>query len=74
MRLVLLLVSVTDVETRARYYARFAEMFFQFCDKELQKINTFFSGKSLMGKLCTDIQTVKNTILLLLHYLLKNCR
>ena len=37
--------SETDIE---RYYAKFEEKFFQFCDKELSKVNTFFSGKLLL--------------------------
>ena len=36
---------VTDAEAIEAYFGRFDEMFFQFCDKELLKINTFFSGK-----------------------------
>jgi SPX domain protein involved in polyphosphate accumulation len=37
--------EVTDSSTIQRYFARFAEKFFQFCDKELSKINTFFLEK-----------------------------
>lgn len=37
--------EVTDSATIERYFARFDERFFQFCDKELTKINTFFSEK-----------------------------
>lgn len=37
--------EVTDPSTIQRYFARFDEKFFQFCDKELVKINTFFLGK-----------------------------
>ena len=36
---------MTDHETIHRYFARFDEMFFQYCDKELLTINTFFSGE-----------------------------
>ncbi len=36
--------TVTDNEQIQRYFARFDETFFVFCDKELLKINTFFSG------------------------------
>ena len=39
-------ISVTDSSTIQRYFARFQEKFFQFCDKELAKINTFFLGES----------------------------
>lgn len=37
--------EVTDEGTIQRYFARFDENFFQFCDKELAKINTFFYEK-----------------------------
>ena len=37
--------EVTEEEVIKRYYARFDEQFFRVCDKELAKINTFFSGK-----------------------------
>ncbi|CAG2191037.1 PHO1 [Mytilus edulis] len=42
--------EVADASTLQRYYARFDERFFQFCDKELSKINTFFYGKFLNAK------------------------
>jgi hypothetical protein len=35
---------VTDEDTVKRYYAKFEEKFFQACEKELAKINTFYSG------------------------------
>jgi len=38
------IVAVTDYGIIQRYFARFDENFFQFCDKELAKINTFFYG------------------------------
>ena len=37
--------EVTEQEVINRYYARFDEQFFRVSDKELAKINTFFSGK-----------------------------
>lgn len=37
--------EVTEEEMITRYYARFDEQFFRVCDKELAKINTFFSGE-----------------------------
>ncbi|GFN77603.1 xenotropic and polytropic retrovirus receptor 1 [Plakobranchus ocellatus] len=37
--------DVTDASTIQRYFARFQEKFFQFSDKELAKINTFFLEK-----------------------------
>ncbi|KAI4882248.1 hypothetical protein NFI96_020067 [Prochilodus magdalenae] len=36
---------VTDEDTVKRYYAKFEEKFFQTCEKELAKINTFYSEK-----------------------------
>lgn len=41
---VLFLPPVTDEDTVKRYYAKFEERFFQTCEKELLKINTFYSG------------------------------
>uniref|UniRef100_A0A3P9MBE7 Xenotropic and polytropic retrovirus receptor 1 homolog n=1 Tax=Oryzias latipes TaxID=8090 RepID=A0A3P9MBE7_ORYLA len=38
-------VAVTDEDTVKRYYAKFEEKFFQACEKELAKINTFYSEK-----------------------------
>ncbi|KAK7889522.1 hypothetical protein WMY93_025082 [Mugilogobius chulae] len=37
--------AVTDDDTVKRYYAKFEESFFQTCEKELLKINTFYSEK-----------------------------
>ncbi|ELK37135.1 Xenotropic and polytropic retrovirus receptor 1 [Myotis davidii] len=39
------LLSVTDEDTVKRYFAKFEEKFFQTCEKELAKINTFYSEK-----------------------------
>ena len=36
--------EVVDEEDVQRYYAGFDEHFLHFCDRELKKINTFFSG------------------------------
>lgn len=41
---VLCFSAVTDEDTVKRYYAKFEERFFQTCEKELLKINTFYSG------------------------------
>ncbi|XP_037554246.1 xenotropic and polytropic retrovirus receptor 1a [Nematolebias whitei] len=38
-------MEVTDEDTVKRYYAKFEERFFQTCEKELLKINTFYSEK-----------------------------
>uniref|UniRef100_H3BD64 Xenotropic and polytropic retrovirus receptor 1 n=1 Tax=Latimeria chalumnae TaxID=7897 RepID=H3BD64_LATCH len=37
--------AVTDEDTVKRYFAKFEEKFFQACEKELAKINTFYSEK-----------------------------
>ncbi|MBZ3891799.1 Xenotropic and polytropic retrovirus receptor 1 [Sciurus carolinensis] len=37
--------GVTDEDTVKRYFAKFEEKFFQTCEKELAKINTFYSEK-----------------------------
>lgn len=42
--IVYLYFPVTDEDTVKRYYAKFEEKFFQTCEKELAKINTFYSG------------------------------
>lgn len=34
-----------EPEVLQRYFAKFDEQFFHYCDKELAKINTFYSGK-----------------------------
>ncbi|XP_025777080.1 xenotropic and polytropic retrovirus receptor 1 [Puma concolor] len=38
-------VEVTDEDTVKRYFAKFEEKFFQTCEKELAKINTFYSER-----------------------------
>lgn len=37
--------ELIDADVLARYYATFDEQFFHYCDKELAKINTFYSGE-----------------------------
>lgn len=37
--------ELVDADVLARYYATFDEQFFHYCDKELAKINTFYSGE-----------------------------
>ncbi|BES98813.1 unnamed protein product [Nesidiocoris tenuis] len=37
--------ELVEPEVLTRYYAKFDEKFFHYCDKELAKINTFFSEK-----------------------------
>lgn len=36
-----------EQEIVSRHFANFDENFFHYCDQELKKINTFYSGKSL---------------------------
>lgn len=36
--------EVVEPEVLTRYFAKFDEQFFHYCDKELTKINTFYSG------------------------------
>lgn len=36
--------EVVEPEILSRYFAKFDEQFFSYCDKELAKINTFYSG------------------------------
>ncbi|XP_020714598.1 xenotropic and polytropic retrovirus receptor 1 isoform X2 [Ceratitis capitata] len=37
--------ELVDPEVLSRYFAKFDEQFFHYCDKELAKINTFYSEK-----------------------------
>lgn len=36
--------EVVEPEVLKRYKAKFDDKFFHYCDKELKKINTFYSG------------------------------
>jgi len=38
-------IAVTPDDIIQQHFARFDEKFFHYCDKELLKINTFFSGR-----------------------------
>lgn len=38
--------ELVDPEMLTRYFTKFDEKFFLFSDKELAKINTFYSGKN----------------------------
>lgn len=53
--------EVTEAEVITRYYARFDEQFFRVCDKELAKINTFFSEK--MAEATRKYTTLKSDLL-----------
>lgn len=37
--------EIMEPEILTRYFTKFDEKFFHYCDKELTKINTFYSGK-----------------------------
>ena len=39
----------TDISSREQFFTQFEEKFFMFCEKELEKVNTFFAG-NLGGK------------------------
>lgn len=39
--------EVVEPEVLARYYTKFDEQFFTYCDKELAMINTFYAGNDL---------------------------
>ncbi|XP_042222199.1 xenotropic and polytropic retrovirus receptor 1-like isoform X1 [Homarus americanus] len=52
--------EVTEAEVITRYYARFDEQFFRVCDKELAKINTFFSEK--MAEATRKYTTLKSDL------------
>lgn len=36
--------ELVEADFLTRYFATFDEQFFHYCDKELAKINTFYSG------------------------------
>jgi hypothetical protein len=40
--------ELVEPEVLTRYFAKFDEQFFHYCDKELAKINTFYSGMLTM--------------------------
>ncbi|KAK1801462.1 hypothetical protein P4O66_022724 [Electrophorus voltai] len=52
----LLCLIVTDEDTVKRYFAKFEEKFFQTCEKELSKINTFYSALCLQRLTLADGQ------------------
>lgn len=45
-----------EPEVISRHFASFDEVFFTFCDRELKKINTFYSGQ--------DISSTKKSLIL----------
>lgn len=42
-----------EPEVISRHFASFDEVFFTFCDRELKKINTFYSGERTLFTLYT---------------------
>ncbi|XP_047655925.1 xenotropic and polytropic retrovirus receptor 1a [Tachysurus fulvidraco] len=65
-------IEVTDDDTVKRYYAKFEEKFFQTCEKELSKINTFYSEKlaeaqrrfsTLQNELQTSVDAQRESIM-----------
>ncbi|MCJ8734598.1 hypothetical protein PDJAM_G00237200 [Pangasius djambal] len=65
-------IEVTDEDTVKRYYAKFEEKFFQTCEKELSKINTFYSEKlaeaqrrfsTLQNELQTSVDAQRESIM-----------
>ncbi|KAB7506211.1 Xenotropic and polytropic retrovirus receptor 1 [Armadillidium nasatum] len=52
--------EVTEESAIIRYYGRFDEQFFRVCDKELAKINTFFSEK--MAEATRKYNTLKSDL------------
>lgn len=38
------LFADVDPAIKEQYFAQFEEQFFIFCDRELEKVNTFFAG------------------------------
>ena len=45
-----------DPSIREQYLAQFEEQFFMFCDKELEKVNTFFAGIVTLSFYCVIMQ------------------
>lgn len=41
-----------EPEVISRHFASFDEVFFTFCDRELKKINTFYSGEEYSAPCC----------------------
>lgn len=52
--------DTTESHVLERYFNKFDEKFFHYCDKELAKINTFYSGKLHLIYLCSFI--VRNSL------------
>lgn len=61
-----------EPEVISRHFASFDEVFFTFCDRELKKINTFYSGESISSTKAIDLVIFLWTIMLAVHLLQKN--
>lgn len=48
--------EVVDPEVTARFQAQFDEQWFQYCEKELIKINTFYNGSKRSSSLCISLR------------------
>lgn len=59
-----------EPEFLTRHFAKFDERFFHYCDKELAKINTFFSGNFYFRSLNKKLFK----LILLIHILIFACR
>lgn len=52
-----------EEEIRRRHYANFDESFFHYCDQELKKINTFYSGEKEHGEgICSKLSYLTNDV------------
>jgi len=65
-------VAVTQDDIIEQHFARFDEKFFHYCDKELLKINTFFSGTYICSyvfvQFCLTVLSESNEILSVVKY------
>lgn len=60
------LADVSETHVLESYFSKFDEKFFQYCDKELTKINTFYSGKINWNILIRDT-IAERTLVEILH-------
>lgn len=58
-----------EPEVISRHFASFDEVFFTFCDRELKKINTFYSGKRVLLKLnIYELNQINESLLIIFIY------
>lgn len=58
-----------EPEVISRHFASFDEVFFTFCDRELKKINTFYSGKRVLLKLnMYELNQINESLLIIFIY------